>query len=113
MPHASVVVDLYGDVYMFREAGFLDRPGAKRYIIGNLIKDGSMENIINNYNQGNFKVEPRREDIEYLDAWDHVVIKLANQYNLDKEFGIPFEMGPIAGKIISNNTSSHKIHYSE
>lgn len=113
VPHASVVVDLYGDVYMFREAGFLDRPGAKRYIIGNLIKDGSMENIINNYNQGNFKVEPRREDIEYLDAWDHVVIKLANQYNLDKEFGIPFEMGPIAGKIISNNTSSHKIHYSE
>ncbi len=113
VPHSSVVVDLYGDVYMFREAGFLDRPGAKRYIIGNLIKDGSMENIIENFNQNNFQIVPKKEDIEYLDAWDHVVIKLANQNDSDNKFGIPFNLGPIKDKTINNNLLSHKIHYSE
>lgn len=113
VPHSSVVVDLYGDVYMFREAGFLDRPGAKRYIIGNLIKDGSMQNIIENFNNNNFKVDAKKEDIEYLDAWDHVVIKLANQHDADYKFGIPFNLGPIKDKIVKNTVSSHKIHYSE
>ena len=113
VPHSSVVVDLYGDVYMFREAGFLDRPGAKRYIIGNLIKDGSMENIIENFNKNNFQVDPKKEDIEYLDAWDHVVIKLASQHDADYKFGIPFNLGPIKDKIVKNTVSSHKIHYSE
>ena len=113
VPHSSVVVDLYGDVYMFREAGFLDRPGAKRYIIGNLIKDGSMQNIINNFNNNNFKVDAKKDDIEFLDAWDHVVIKLANQHDSDNKFGIPFNLGPIKDKIINNNILSHKIHYSE
>ena len=113
VPHSSVVVDLYGDVYMFREAGFLDRPGVKRYIIGNLIKDGSMQNIIENFNKNNFKVDAKKEDIEYLDAWDHVVIKLANQHDSDSKFGIPFNLGPIKDKIKKNSVSSHKIHYSE
>ena len=113
VPHSSVVVDLYGDVYMFREAGFLDRPGAKRYIIGNLIRDGSMENIIENFNKDKFKVDAKKEDIEYLDAWDHVVIKLANQHDSDNKFGIPFSLGPIKDKIKKDETSSHKIHYSE
>ena len=98
---------------MFREAGFLDRPGAKRYIIGNLIKDGSMQNIINNFNNNNFKVDAKKDDIEFLDAWDHVVIKLANQHDSDNKFGIPFNLGPIKDKIINNNILSHKIHYSE
>ena len=98
---------------MFREAGFLDRPGAKRYIIGNLIKDESMENIIENFNKDKFKVDAKKEDIEYLDAWDHVVIKLANQHDADNKFGIPFNLGPIKDKIKKDNVSSHKIHYSE
>lgn len=112
VPHASVAVDLYGDVYMLREAAFLERPGAKRYIIGNLIRDGSMKNVIRNYNNNNFKVETKKEDIDYLDAWDHVVIKLANQDESDRKFGIPFDLGPIKDKSI-NNLLSHKIHYSE
>ena len=113
VPHSSVVVDLYGDVYMFREAGFLDRPGSKRYIIGNLIKDGSMENIMNNFNNGKFSVDAKVEDIDYMDAWDHVVIKLANQYKSDIKFGIPFELGPMSDKVKKKETLSHKIHYSE
>jgi dTDP-4-amino-4,6-dideoxy-D-glucose ammonia-lyase len=113
VPHASVAVDLYGDVYMLREAAFLDRPGSKRYIIGNLIKDGSMQNIIENYNNNKFKVETKKDDIGYLDAWDHVVIKLANQDDSDRKFGIPFELGPISDKVKKVEKLSHKIHYSE
>ena len=113
IPHSSVVVDLYGDVYMFREAGFLDRPGAKRYIIGNLIKDGSMANIIDKFNENKFKVEIKNEDQDYLDAWDHVVIKMANQYKSDLQFGIPFELGPFVDKQLTDRISSHKIHYAE
>ncbi len=112
VPHASVAVDLYGDVYILREAAFLERPGAKRYIIGNLIKEGSMKNIIENYNNNKFRVETKKEDIDYLDAWDHVVIKLANQDESDRQFGIPFDLGPIKDKTV-NNLLSHKIHYSE
>ena len=35
-----------------------------------------MQNIINNFNNNNFKVDAK-DDIEFLDARDHVVIKLA------------------------------------
>ena len=113
VPHSSVVVDLYGDVYMFREAGFLDRPGAKRYIIGNLIKDGSMENIINEFNNNKFKVNIEDGDADYLDAWDHVVVKMANQYKSDLKYGIPYELGPFLDKQIKNNITTHKIHFAE
>ncbi len=113
VPHSSVVVDLYGDVYMFREAGFLDRPGAKRYIIGNLIDDGSMENVINKFNKEKFKVEIKDGDLDYLDAWDHVVVKMVNQYKSDLKFGIPFELGPFLDKQVKNNVTSHKIHFAE
>ncbi len=113
VPHSSVVVDLYGDVYMFREAGFLDRPGAKRYIIGNLFRDGSMENIINKFNDDKFKVDIKDGDQDYLDAWDHVVVKMANQYKSDLQFGIPFELGPFLDKQVKSDVTSHKIHYAE
>lgn len=113
VPHSSVVVDLYGDVYMFREAGFLDRPGAKRYIIGNLFKDGSMENIINKFNEEKFKVDIKDGDQDYLDAWDHVVVKMVNQYKSDLKFGIPFELGPFLDKQVKSGVTSHKIHYAE
>ena len=52
IPQINVVVDLYGDVYLWKEAGFLDRPGVKRYIAGNLIKEGSMETVISKFLKG-------------------------------------------------------------
>ena len=38
VPKARVVAGLYGYIRLFGEAGFLDRLGAKKYIIGNLFK---------------------------------------------------------------------------
>jgi len=55
----------------------------------------------------------KHEDADYLDAWDHVVIKLLNQYKSDLKFGIPFELGPFLDKQVKKDVTSHKIHYSE
>lgn len=113
-PQISVVVDLYGDVYLWREAGFLDRPGAKRYIIGNLIKDGSMKRVVENYIQNKPKIIVTGDDRDYLDAWDHVVVKLVNQSLKDKSFGVPFEDGPVKERIFDGNKkSSLSVHFSQ
>jgi len=112
-PQISVVVDLYGDVYLWREAGFLDRPGVKRYIIGNVIKEGSMQKIIQKYVDQKPRIEVLDDDRDYLDAWDHVVVKLVNQSIKDKDFGIPFEEGPIANRIFDSNAkNSLAVHFS-
>ena len=72
MPQASVSVDLYGDVYLYREAAFLDRPGARRYILGNLINEGSMENVIKNFINKKKEINILETDRDYLDTWDHI-----------------------------------------
>jgi dTDP-4-amino-4,6-dideoxy-D-glucose ammonia-lyase len=83
-PQISCVVDLYGDVYLYREAGFLDRPGANRYIIGRLGPTNTFEDIISDYNE----VTPQENDTDYFDAFDHTITKLLNKEESDKYFGI-------------------------
>jgi len=83
-PQISCAVDLYGDVYLYREAAFLNRPGADRYIIGRLSSTNTFENIINNYKE----VIPQKNDTDYFDAFDHTITKLLNKEESDKYFGI-------------------------
>ena len=45
-PQLSVAVDLYGDVFLFREAGFLNRVGNIKFIIGRISQEKSIEQII-------------------------------------------------------------------
>ena len=45
-----------------------------------------------------FKVDIKDGDQDYLDAWDHVVVKMTNQYKSDLQFGIPFELGPVSAR---------------
>ena len=52
--------------------------------------------------------------MRFLDSFDHVLSALVNQYNNDKNFGIPFEDGPISSKeilkgSIGNNWVSDEI----
>ena len=35
-PQLSLAIDLYGDVFLYREAGFLERFGNEKFIIGRL-----------------------------------------------------------------------------
>ncbi|MBF85736.1 MAG: hypothetical protein CL489_14870 [Acidobacteria bacterium] len=83
-PQISCVVDLYGDVYLYREAGFLDRPGADRYIIGRLSSTNTFEDIINNYKE----VKPHKNDTDYFDAFDHTITKLLNKEEADKYYNV-------------------------
>ena len=90
----SVAVDVRGNAYVYHESGFLDRPGADRYIIGN-IRDSSVEEVTQAWvNQGR-TVRPRPMDVGFLDAFDHVVSTLINQARSDAEFGIPWSKGPV------------------
>ncbi|MBI4679543.1 MAG: radical SAM protein [Elusimicrobia bacterium] len=94
-PQVCVVIDLLGDVYIYREAGFLDRPGARRYVIGRISTERSLEAVIRDFLSSGRSVAVEPGDWRYLDAFDHVVVKFLNQMDADRAFGIPLRSGPI------------------
>jgi dTDP-4-amino-4,6-dideoxy-D-glucose ammonia-lyase len=98
-PQISVVVDLLGDVYLYREAGFLDRKGAQRYIIGRVTAERSLEDVVREFVEARRRIEPQQGDTAYFDIFDHVVTRLLNQADADDRFGVPFEQGPIRDRI--------------
>jgi dTDP-4-amino-4,6-dideoxy-D-glucose ammonia-lyase len=93
-PQVSVAVDVKGDVYVYHESGFLDRPGANRYIIGN-INDSSIESVTRTWVEQQKSIKPLPQDVGFLDAFDHVVSILINQARDDEAFGISWNQGPV------------------
>ena len=91
----SVAIDLYGDVFLFREAGFLNRSGNKKFIIGRITENISLEDIIKNFLASDQNIKFGYQDERFMDSFDHVLTSLVNQGELDKNFEIPFELGPI------------------
>ena len=71
IPQASVQVDIKGNIYVFHETAFLDRPGSDKFIIGN-IRDG-LENVIKSHLANRIPFEYIPSDTEMLDAYDHAV----------------------------------------
>lgn len=94
-PQVAVAVDVKGDVYVYHESGFLDRPGAERYIIGNMT-DSSVAQVVEQFVTSKKRIRPMPQDVGYLDAFDHVVTRLINQHRDDTDFGIPWDQGPVA-----------------
>jgi dTDP-4-amino-4,6-dideoxy-D-glucose ammonia-lyase len=92
----SVCVDLYGDVFLYREAGFLNRNGNEKFIIGRVSDDNSFKQVIENFLKNTDGIKSEKNDIRFMDPFDHVMTSLINQAEDDKKFGIPFEEGPIA-----------------
>lgn len=93
-PQLSVAIDLFGDVFLYREAGFLDREGNQDFIIGRIEKENNLEKIIKNHlkkNDNNIISNSTR----FLDSFDHLLTKLVSQAKNDKNIGIPFSKGPI------------------
>ncbi len=103
-PQVSVVVDLLGDVYLYREAGFVDRPGANRYIIGRISADRPFEKVLWDFIESGEGVTALADDTQYFDVFDHVVTQLLNQADADDAFGIPFEEGPVRGRVYGSGT---------
>jgi dTDP-4-amino-4,6-dideoxy-D-glucose ammonia-lyase len=98
-PQISVVIDLLGDVYIYHEAGFLDRPGADRYKIGTVTKTRSLEVVVQDFLESGRGIEPLPTDPQLMDAFDHVVTKVINQAESDEKTGIPFNQGPIQARL--------------
>lgn len=97
-PQVSVAVDVKGDVYVYHETGFLDRPGADRYIIGN-INGSSVEEVTRQWVENGRIIKALPMDVGYLDAFDHVVSILINQARDDEDFGIPWSQGPVVKRV--------------
>lgn len=92
------VVDLLGDVYLSREAAFIGRCGAERYVIGRLGRDGSFEDTLRRFiADKDWTVARRPGDELFLDAFDHTVAGFLHQIADDEAFGIPWD--PVADPI--------------
>jgi TDP-4-amino-4,6-dideoxy-D-glucose deaminase len=80
-PQIATSIDSLGNLYVYHETGFLDRPGSDRYIIGN-IKNSSVTDIVKKHLLGpGIKAQPF--DVSFLDAFDHTTTLLlyeAKQY---------------------------------
>jgi len=98
-PQISVVVDLLGDVYLYREAGFLGRPGVHRYKIGRVCGSKSLQSVICEFVERGKSITSQVQDTNYFDAFDHILTGLFNQIEDDMEFGIPFAKGPVNDRI--------------
>ena len=95
-PQIAVMVDPKGDVFVYHEATFLDREGAKRYSIGTVDKENSIEYVIKEIvENSNGITDPLPHDENYLDAFDHVITVFLNQAEDDIKFGNPWSKGPV------------------
>ena len=94
-PQMSVAVDSHGDIFLYREAGFLDRPGNEKFIAGR-IKDGErIETVLRKFIENKTSINPDNADSRFMDSYDHLMTLLVNQSESDTKFGVPFASGPI------------------
>ena len=95
-PQISVVVDLLGDVYLYREAAFIGRAGADRYIIGRLTNEVGLAEVLERFNNSrdDFAV-PQPGDEIFLDAFDHAVTAFLRQASDDLHLGTRLSGIPI------------------
>lgn len=110
-PQVDVVVDAYGYVYLCREAGFLDRPGNDRFIIGQVNSETSIESIVDDWIKNGKPIDIQKGDTEFMDSYEHIVSLVVKQCISDKQFGINNSIGPIRGKAQSVNTPSIQAFY--
>lgn len=88
-PQIATALDSLGDLYVYHESGFLDRPGNSRYIIGNIHKN-SIEDIVKQYLDSP-GVKPLPFDVGFLDAFDHTVTLLINEARNYKKEGLDWK----------------------
>jgi len=105
-PQVSVAIDILGDVYLYRDAAFLDRPGADRYIIGRVTAGQRLEEVIQRYLDNTRGIEPKPDDPALMDAFDHVVTKTVWQGLADIEAGVPFNHGPVRARVFEPTAQS-------
>ncbi|MCN9244367.1 dTDP-4-amino-4,6-dideoxy-D-glucose ammonia-lyase [Streptomyces sp. RY43-2] len=86
-PQVSVQVDLLGDVYLYREAGFPDLHGAHRYIAGRVGPGTTLEQVVTEFVQKGGEVAAAEGDEYFMDGFDQVVTARLNQLEQDTADG--------------------------
>lgn len=88
-PQLSVQVDPRGDVNVFH-AGYQDKPGAKKYHIGNLNLEPDLAKIVTGHLVSPRHYEYTDFDENFMDSFDHAVQLVLDQIHADSEFGMPW-----------------------
>ena len=104
-PQMSVAIDSLGDVFLYREAGFLDRPGNQKFSAGR-IGDKTLEETLKDFIEDKVQVDRKDSDCRFMDSYDHLMTLLVNQTESDMEGGIlspvRIEKDRIEGQISNN-----------
>ncbi|WP_217213917.1 dTDP-4-amino-4,6-dideoxy-D-glucose ammonia-lyase [Streptomyces sp. AC550_RSS872] len=86
-PQVSVQVDLLGDVYLYREAGFPSLNGADRYIAGRVGPGTSLAEVVERFVNDDLRISPHAGDEFFMDGFDQVVTARLNQLEADVAAG--------------------------
>lgn len=84
---AGVQIDLLGDVYLYREAGFPGLPGARRYIAGRVGPQNSLARVVEEHVTSGRQIIPAPGDEFFMDGFDQVVTARLNQVEADMAAG--------------------------
>ncbi len=87
-PQMSVAVDSLGDVFLYREAGFLDRPGNDKFKAGRIESGKSIQDTLRKFVETKVEVERDENDCRFMDSYDHLMTLLVNQTESDMKFGV-------------------------
>ena len=86
-PQMSVAIDSLGDVFLYREAGFLDRPGNQKFTAGRIGESG-LEGTLKDFIEDKVQVDRKDSDCRFMDSYDHLMTLLVNQTESDMEMEI-------------------------
>ena len=94
-PQLSVAMDSHGDIFLYKEAGFLDRPGNKKFIVGRVNENKTFSNVFEEFINKKHVIDLDHNDDRFMDSYDHLITLLVNQAEADINIDIPFELGPV------------------
>ena len=78
-PQIATAIDSLGNLYVYHETGFVERPGTDRYILGNIENSNIAELVKQHINGKGIVSKPF--DVSFLDAFDHTIsLILADTY---------------------------------
>ncbi|MEV0155851.1 dTDP-4-amino-4,6-dideoxy-D-glucose ammonia-lyase [Micromonospora sp. NPDC050686] len=80
---AGVQIDVLGDVYLYREAGFPGLPGAQRYIAGRVGPGRSLAQVVEEYVHSGAGVAAVPGDEYFMDGFDQVLTARLSQLEAD------------------------------
>ena len=102
-PQLSVAIDSVGDVFLYREAGFKDRPGNDKFIAGRIKSGDSLDSVLKRFVESKNKADLEIDDTRFMDSYDHLITMLVNQAEDDKNFKLPFNLGPVKVRVSNPN----------